>query len=339
MSKTAIEWTATVAPDGTVTKGETWNPVTGCTTASAGCTNCYARALHTIRHDANLRAVLPYTAGGSMAGRFKVARAHGSGVPDLPFPASYDAPFATVQTHDDRLYEPLGWQRPRRCFTCSMADLFHDDVPNAFLDKVFAVMRLAPHIDFLVLTKRTERMAAYFEHPEQAQRVAEMAHLTARRVTRRRTLDADGLDYRAPAPNIWLGTSVENRGTKHRLDTLRTIPAAFRFVSFEPLIGPVGMVDLRDIHWAIIGGETGQPGQDVRSMDIAWVRSLIYQARRQGAAVFVKQMGEKPFYTCEDCGTPGHGREHTFGFRDRRFGRDMAEWPEDIRIREWPVAS
>lgn len=124
---------------------------------------------------------------------------------------------------------PLRWKKPRKIFVNSMSDLFHEGVSDAFVSSVWDVMRRTPHHHYQILTKRPERMASFLL-----------------------SCNDDVL------PNVWLGTSVENADVVDRIAALRIVPAAIRFISFEPLIGSVGTVDLSDIHWAIVGGESGR---------------------------------------------------------------------------------
>lgn len=158
---------------------------------------------------------------------------------------------------------PLRWKKPRRIFVNSMSDLFHEDASFPFIARVLEVMLRADHHTYQILTKRPERMDKFMR-----------AYFTPGIV---------------PPPHIWLGTSVENDDALHRIDTLRNVPAAVRFVSFEPLIGPVRRdVDLSGIHWAIIGGESG-PGH--RPMRQEWVEALVYACRLQNVPIFFKQWG------------------------------------------------
>lgn len=224
MAETSIEWT-----------DATWNPVTGCSLASPGCTNCYA-----MRMAARLEAMgmekyqgLTRKSGGRAVWTGKLRM---------------DA--ASLKT-------PLSWKKPRRIFVNSMSDLFHDDVPPAFIAKVWGVMAEASHHTYQILTKRPERMAA-----------------TTRSLP---TL-----------PHVWLGTSVETAKYLDRLEPLRATRAAVRFVSFEPLIGSVGSPNLSGIDWAIVGGESGPRA---RPMESNWVREIRSACRRHGSAFFFKQWG------------------------------------------------
>jgi protein gp37 len=154
---------------------------------------------------------------------------------------------------------PLRWRSPRRIFVNSMSDLFQDGVPRRFIREVWRVMERAKWHTYQVLTKRPENMLALVE------------------------------SERLPTlPNVWLGTSVENADYIDRIALLRKVPAAIRFVSFEPLLGPVGRVDLRHIHWAIVGGESGP---SARHMDARWVTEIQSMCERSGTAFFFKQWG------------------------------------------------
>jgi len=164
--------------------------------------------------------------------------------------------------HPHMLPLPLHWKAPRRIFVNSMSDLFHPDVPDDYLDQVFEVMEQADWHVFQILTKRPERMAGY----------------TSRR-------------YAAPNPpptHLWFGTSVEDERVIHRLDALRAVPAATRFLSCEPLIGPLHELDLSGVAWVIVGGESGRRR---RPIDPAWVRDIRRQCRSARVAFFFKQWG------------------------------------------------
>src|SRR5689334_2373993 len=185
-SSSAIEWT-----------DFTWNPVAGCSVASAGCTNCYA-----MRMAARLEAMghSKYAGTTRQSGKRSVWTGR-------------------VNIDESRLDEPRGWRRGRRVFVNSMSDLFHHEVPAWFIKRVFQTMQECPQHQFQVLTKRPERMASFFE-------AGELPKTT----------------------NVWVGTSVEDAAVANRIDELRVITGMTLFVSFEPLIGPVGLVDLQDIH-------------------------------------------------------------------------------------------
>jgi protein gp37 len=189
-----------------------------------------------------------------------------------------------VATHLDSLDEPYRWKKPRTVFVNSMSDLFHARVPFDFVKQVFAVMNDTPRHTYQILTKRSSRLALY----------------------------ADRLQW---ASNIWMGVSVEDADHVYRIDHLRQVPAAVRFVSAEPLLGHLPRINLDGIHWAIIGGESGH---GARRMAFPWVRYIIDRCRESGTAPFVKQLGTE---------WAGTGK-----------GGDWSLWPEDLRIREYPQA-
>jgi protein gp37 len=163
----------------------------------------------------------------------------------------------TPTLHDDVLDEPVKWKQSHTVFVCSMADLFHDDVPFSFIDKVMDTIRQTKHHRYQILTKRAARMAEYF--------------------------------YQKEIPeNIWLGVTVEAPSEKPRIDSLRSLNATIRFLSCEPLIEDLGTLDLAGIDWIIVGGESGVKA---RPMKPEWVRSILQQADEQGVAFFFKQWG------------------------------------------------
>jgi protein gp37 len=154
---------------------------------------------------------------------------------------------------------PFGWKKPRKIFVNSMSDLFHEGVSDDFIAKVWAVMRATPHHNYQILTKRPDRMARVVSD-----------------------LIGDVL------PNVWLGTSVESAEVIDRIGHLRQVPAAIRFISFEPLIVAVGAVDLTDIHWAIVGGESGKSARPIRE---DWIDEIYEQCSSYNCAFFFKQWG------------------------------------------------
>lgn len=165
----------------------------------------------------------------------------------------------TVREDHDALSIPQRWRKPRKIFVNSMSDLFHDSVSDDFILKVWDVMRATPRHNYQILTKRPERM---------------------RDVLNRVIGDV--------FPNVWLGTSVEDRAAATRIDVLRGVPAAIRFISFEPLVGPVGSINLTDIDWAIVGGESGRAARPIRE---TWIDEIHQQCARSGTAFFFKQWG------------------------------------------------
>lgn len=202
----------------------TWNPVTGCTKTSQGCAHCYAEVM-----SRRLKAM----------GKKK-----------------YHNGFR-VTLHEECLNEPLTWKQPCTIFVCSMSDLFHEEVPFAFIDKVMDVIYRTPQHRYQLLTKRADRMADYF------------------------------LKHNVPQ-NAWLGVTVEATSSKYRIDCLRKLDAPIRFLSCEPLIEDLGDMDLTNINWVIVGGESGP---QARPMKKEWVLNIQQQAEEQGAAFFFKQWG------------------------------------------------
>jgi protein gp37 len=166
-----------------------------------------------------------------------------------------------VRVDEASLNVPRTWSKPRKVFVNSMSDLFHEDVPVDFIAKVWAVMKDTPRHTYQILTKRPERMAEVLS----------------------------GSPFEV-LPNVWLGTSVEDGRVLERLDAIRRVPAAIRFVSLEPLIGSVAAGDLQGIHWAIVGGESGPRA---REMKPEWVHEIEAMCSKSGTAFFFKQWGGK----------------------------------------------
>jgi len=181
--------------------------------------------------------------------------------------------------HESEVRRPLSWKKPRRIFVNSMSDLFHEEATWPFVARCFGMMMEADWHTYQVLTKRPRRMAAF-----------------SRRFERERG--------HAVPPHIWMGTSVENAATANRIDRLREVRCVVRFVSFEPLLGPIAGVDLADIDWAIIGGESGHRHRPVKK---EWVESLIRECKRQRVRVFFKQWGG---FTPKVGGRKIRGRTH-----------------------------
>jgi len=227
-----------------------WNPVTGCDRVSPGCAHCYALELAP-----RLRA----------RGLAKYARARDGG--------RASGPAFGVTLHPGELERPCRWREPRRVFVNSMGDLFHTDVPFEFVDQVFATMAGCPRHTFQVLTKRPQRMLAYCE-----QRYEQLAG----------ELHALGAAATVPWPNVWLGVSIENARWAWRADVLRDVPAVARFISAEPLLGPLTRLDLSGVDWLIVGGESGPRHRPVH---LEWVRELRDLALQVGVAFFFKQWG------------------------------------------------
>lgn len=270
---TAIEWA-----------DATWNPITGCSVVSAGCTNCYAMRL----------------AGGRL--RHHPTRA-GLTVPTKAGPVWT----GEVRFNEAALLQPMRWTRPRRIFVCAHGDLFHEAIPTWWIDFVFAHMATTERHTFLVLTKRPARMRMF-------------------------------CGSTSVPPNVWLGVSVEDQRTAdERIPLLLSTPAARRWISAEPLLGPVDLNrrtfvhcpthdtaygfclqdcgDWRRLDWVVVGGESG-PG--ARGCDVQWIRDIVRTCAATGTPCFVKQLGSNSDY------------------RATKKGADPMEWPEDLRVRQWP---
>jgi protein gp37 len=249
-----IEWT-----------DATWNPITGCTAVSPGCANCYAARLTATRLDNPKYAGLATTTND--AARWT----------------------DEIRCHADELEAPLKWPEPRYVFVNSMSDTFHAGVPVGFLDRMFAVMALCPQHNFLVLTKRPERMQKYI--------VAKMFDPDCYDEGFYEAIDdigeqmkiANALDrVSVPLLNVWLGTSVEDQTRADtRIAELTDTPASVRFLSIEPLLGPINLPSmLHGIHGVIAGGESGPHS---RAVNPDWVRSLRGQCVKAGVPFFFKQ--------------------------------------------------
>lgn len=178
-----------------------------------------------------------------------------------PMPRQYAFPFEHVQIFPDRFGAPLFTRKPKRVFVNAFSDVFHEDVPLDVIQKMHLVMGAAPQHSFQVLTKRTERMAEV----------------------------AGKLPW---YDNIWMGATVENRAALHRIDALRSIPARVRWLSIEPLLEDLGDLNLKGIHWVVVGGESGRKDQEVRPMHPDWVRRIRHQCAVYGVPFFFKQAGD-----------------------------------------------
>lgn len=328
MSDTSIEWT-----------DRTWNPVRGCTKVSPGCKHCYAE---------------------TFAERFRGVNGH-------PYEQGFD-----LRLVPEKLDEPLRIKKPARIFVNSMSDLFQDGVPDEFIAAVFGVMAAAPRHAFQILTKRPARMREWFNRMSHMPlnhgdfEVRQCIGALDRYVERRHHVDYPSW----PLPNVHLGVSVENQEAADEripLLLLKT-PAAVRFLSCEPLLGRIDLsriaqrrtdsgigmeswerIDclhgsrftqtwggpwiwngLRGPHidWVIVGGESG-PG--ARPCELAWIRSIVAQCKAAGVPCFVKQLGAKPVRETEEDGLWNIGVS--------RKGGNPSEWPQDLRVREFPALS
>lgn len=237
---------------------QTWNPTVGCTKISPGCKHCYAEA---------------------MARRLKAMGA-----------AGYENGFA-LTVLPERLNDPLKRKKPTVYFVNSMSDLFHEKVPDEYIERVFDVIAQTPQHTYQILTKRAARMARFFR---------------TRKVPR----------------NAWMGVSVEDKkyGVP-RIDYLRKVPASIRFLSVEPLLEDVGSLDLKDIHWVIVGGESGPKA---RPMQKAWALAVQQQCEAQEVAFFFKQWG----------GWGADGKRRAKGANGRVLdGRTWDEMPDGVAAR------
>jgi protein gp37 len=314
-TKTGIEWT-----------DATWNPILGCSRVSEGCRNCYAERI---------------------AGRFPNSSVYGG----LTQIVNGRAVWSGQIKETKKLLEPLSWKSPKRVFVNSMSDLFHENVSDEQRDRIFAVMALCPPHTFQVLTKRPERMLQYLSGGPWGQieeRAVDLA-IDYSRISR------DDAAFRVrlnlnwiPLTNVWLGVSVENRkAADERIPLLLQTPAAKRFISAEPLLGPIEFSDvthrsdcirelgkpaMRGIDWVICGGESG-PG--ARPMHPDWARSLRDQCQAAGVPFFFKQWGEWLPAGCDGAVRQGHAEELNCSDEPVRVGKKAAgallegrEWKE-----------
>ncbi len=315
----------------------TWNPVTGCSKVSPGCKHCYAeRDWH--RFHGRQEVTIEIAHGPIGDGR-RITEVRGP------------RPFTHVLTHPERLEVPLRWKRPRLIFVNSMSDLFHEAVPDSFIDRVFAVMALSPQHTYQILTKRPERMRAWFDpgHDNREHAVGE----TMRLLTQGRD---PGLPE-WPLRNIWLGVSAENQETAdERIPLLLETPAAVRWLSAEPLLSPVsfeevpvGMFgplrpyggrgpDTPGLDWVVVGGESGPHAREMRG---EWVRTMLTQCQEARVPFFMKQLGAA--YSDPSNGIAGAALAEPPDMRAlirhrlrSRSGADPAEWPADLQVREFP---
>jgi len=313
VGKTSIEWTDV-----------SWPIVNGCRRASPGCQACYAERLASTR----LSKTKKY--GGLAV--FKDG--HGP-----------------QWTGEARLWEPhldmpLKLRKPSKIFVADMGDLFYEGVPDEVIDRVMAVMLLTPRHTFQVLTKRAKRMREYMATPGLYDRVLEAAN---RLRHDRPELTQVGISNPStfPASWIWFGVSVEDqKRAGERIPDLLHTPAAVRFVSYEPAIEQVDFAPALGAHgyvhtsslkvdWIIVGGESGP---SARPFDPRWALSTIAQCEAAGVACFVKQLGSRPgVHLHTELGRGMHVDDgiERFIVRDPKGG-DWSEWPEHLRVREWP---
>lgn len=288
---TNIQWT-----------DETINPIVGCSRISPGCSQCYAAT----------------AAASARLQRF----------PQYQKVAAWDG---TVEFVESQLLKPLSWKKPKKIFVCSMSDLFHENVPDEWIDKVMAVAALCPQHTFQILTKRPERALKYFTRENRFTCIDYQAY---------EILRADRVPYyrehpvvKLPLKNVWMGVTCENQAiADRRIPILLDIPAVVRWLSVEPLLGEIDLMKLsvghlyalECINWVVCGGESGS---GARPCNIAWVRSLVRQCQDADVPVFVKQLGSN----CQIL--PGLA----FKYKDKKGG-NIDSFPEDLKIREFPKA-
>lgn len=358
---TKIEWVRSSNGE----KGETWNPLAGCSRKSTGCQNCYAEKM-TKRLKA--MGVEKYQGLLNEHGRFN----------------------GNVRFDKNALMIPLKRKKPTTYFVNSMSDLFHENVPDDWIDQMLAVMTLTPQHTYQCLTKRADRMQEYLADPYTRERIVDAIYLVTPRskvvatffdlYNRRVVHKIDPHTDREieclnvwPLKNVWMGVSVEDQKTAdERIPLLLQTPAAIRFLSVEPLLeytriknewlsdrggvpGTMGQwVKKPDIDWAIIGGESGP---NARPFDLDWIRPLIRQCKAANVPVFVKQLGghvlcrnDNGFEGEHDQAWPDGTayQDNPSGYREDyqgapvrvrlkdKKGGDMSEWPLDLRIREMP---
>lgn len=297
MSK--IEWTM-----------QTWNPITGCDKVSDGCKNCYAikhayRLMHMPHSKEKYAGTVEKTAGGKLNWTGKINVDEGS------------------------LMKPFGIKKATMFFVNSMSDLFHQDVPFDFVDKVFAVMAATPHHTYQILTKRPNNMLQYFNRIRTggtkwlntAVDYNDVGNVTMYKACHT-AFNIIDINNNKPLPNVWLGVSVENqKAADERIPLLQKVPAAVRFLSCEPLLGPVDIMKAagtylspsrfswninREIHWVIAGGESGH---DARPSHPDWFRQLRDQCTGAGVPFFFKQWGEWYPAECSYSAITGYGKK------------------------------
>jgi protein gp37 len=339
MGETSIQWT-----------NATWNPIRGCSRLSPGCGGanhqggCYAEKI-----------AARFSGPGQPFEGFAKRTAHGG------------AWTGKVEVVWDQVEQPIRWRKPRMIFANSMSDLFHEDLDMEEVAAIYGTAIAAVHLrkhTIQILTKRSGHMRKVL-HDEHFWDVANetaaslvMEHvdpLDRRSDDARATCDDYGPDK--PPPGIWLGVSVEDVERKHRIDDLRATPAAVRFLSCEPLLEDLGPLNLDGIHQVIVGGESGPKS---RPFWAPWARSILLQCRKARVACFIKQMGanvrDRNDAGFDDCDNGwnledevaqvehdinGYSEEYQgapvrIRLKDKKGG-DMAEWPADLRVREFPT--
>jgi protein gp37 len=320
-ANTAIEWTEA-----------TWNCLRGCSRVSEGCRNCYAERT-----------------GGRFCGAGEpyegLVRIHESIDRSNPESRSFKKEAlwtGKIEFVEKHLLDPLRWRKPRMIFVNSMSDLFHENVKDEWIDRIFAVMALAPQHAFQVLTKRTERMREYFAYENRWAQVEGWCNEIAEE-----SAPAIASPGRTCLPNVWLGVSCEDQPTADkRIPLLLQTPAAVRWISAEPLLGPIELEELPSasgigrhldalsnagvdpgalvatkLDWVVVGGESGP---NARPFKTEWASDIVRQCKASSVPCFVKQLGAHVIQ--------GGERRRK---KDRKGG-DWHEWPHDLRVREFP---
>ena len=337
----------------------TWNPITGCSMISAGCTHCYAQTLAGTRMKNHW----------SRKGLTK----------ETPLGPVWNG---EVRVNRKWLDQPLHWKKPRMVFVCAHADLFHEAVDDHWRDVIFAVMAATPHHTYQILTKRAGGARDYLNRCSQrpieswAESMWEARDISLDQSTCRRIARAI-VNAAWPLPNVWVGVSVEDQANaEHRIPLLLDTPAAVRWISAEPLLGPVDLTRLkteeltwqdalngrahagpsvwsgqRKLDWVVVGGESGR---HARRMDLQWVRKVVGECHAAKVPVFVKQLGLHPGEICnpvdatdrERADWKRNGWTHVISGEGEQWNRDLrlkdkkgsdpSEWPEDLQVQEYP---
>lgn len=323
MSKgTKIQWTE-----------ETWNPTAGCSKVSPGCKNCYA-IKDAIRLSGNNNPKISEKYAGTTSGN------NWSGHINL--------------ASNDTLLKPYFWSRSRRIFVNSMSDLFHENIPFEWIDKVFSIMALSPQHTFQILTKRAERMRDYFASFNKSSAIARGMVCSE---WLQNVLNVEAVDkvikanFSKGLPNVWLGVSVENqKSADERIPLLLETPATVRWLSCEPLLEKINLTFVENdgyklncltgrqtdmgrpcedasskIDWVVVGGESGTNARDCR---VSWIQSIVRQCQSADVPVFVKQLGSKAYQNDLICS--GY-----LPLKNKKGG-DISEFPQDLQVREFP---
>lgn len=311
-------------------KGKTLNPLRGedgrwhCTKISPGCSNCYAESMN-------------------LSGYWNPDKYR------IPYKAHADR----MELHEETLLKPLGWGKPHCVFMCSMTDIFHPAVTDKWLYRLFAMMLMADKHRFLILTKRPER-AVEFIYGEHFWAILEG---NVHRLYHERTGKDPSMWYAVHEfpKHLWFGVSCENQEyAEKRIPLLLKLPFAVRFVSLEPLLGPINLRNLNtapllsldaltgnetmegvpangpSLDWVIVGGESGKNARPCR---LKWIRAIVDDCQETGVSVFVKQLGRR---VIEDYSVDQG--EAYLALRNKK-GADVAEWPADLRVKELPNAA